>query len=352
MGPALAGITGSMPAPFEIAVNFAVSVAGIRRHGRWLATSRGCRGIDALDNYLSFIRLAGRQLNVEDDAADIIDNGVLFIGRFEVPVAAVGGHLRRQALRQGPRRREDFSAAGRQRLEADDRLVQTDLAATLEAIARHGPDAFYKGPIAAAVEMASAANGGILTAEDFANYRVTEGPPLICSYRGYRLFSTPPPSSGGTTICEILNILEGYDLGAWPSFGAVGATSGGGNASRLPRPQHLSRRPGLHQKPAGAALVQGLCSRHPRGDRRRQGNAHRGAPTAERESRDDHYSVGFYSCSAARAVRGSSRLSSKRCSTLSTTVCLRRRRSRPRASTTNGCRMRSSTSARACYPTR
>ena len=95
-----------------------------------------------------------------------------------------------------------------------DRLVQKDLASTLELIARQGPDAFYKGPIAQAVEHASKANGGILTANDFANYKVTEGPPLTCSYRGYALISSPPPSSGGTTICEILNILEGYDMKA------------------------------------------------------------------------------------------------------------------------------------------
>jgi gamma-glutamyltranspeptidase/glutathione hydrolase len=100
------------------------------------------------------------------------------------------------------------------RLAAGDRLVQSDLAATLAEIAEYGPDAFYKGAIAAAVATASAANGGILTPEDFANYRVTEGPPLTCSYRGYRILSAPPPSSGGTTICEILNILEGYDLKA------------------------------------------------------------------------------------------------------------------------------------------
>ncbi|HEV2099841.1 MAG TPA: gamma-glutamyltransferase [Stellaceae bacterium] len=95
-----------------------------------------------------------------------------------------------------------------------DRLVQKDLAATLEAIAQKGPDAFYKGPVAAAVGRASRANGGILTARDFADYTVTEGPPLTCSYRSYTIVSAPPPSSGGVTICEILNILEGYDMKA------------------------------------------------------------------------------------------------------------------------------------------
>jgi gamma-glutamyltranspeptidase / glutathione hydrolase len=98
------------------------------------------------------------------------------------------------------------------RFEPGDRLVQTDLAATLELIAQRGPDAFYKGPVAGAVEQASMANGGILSTQDFAEYTVTEAPPLTCSYRGYLIHSAPPPSSGGTTVCEILEILAGYDL--------------------------------------------------------------------------------------------------------------------------------------------
>ena len=100
------------------------------------------------------------------------------------------------------------------RFEPGDRLIQRDLAATLEAIAKDGPDAFYTGKTAALVAQASRANGGILTPRDFADYTATEGAPLSCTYRGYALISTPPPSSGGTTICEILNILEGYDLKA------------------------------------------------------------------------------------------------------------------------------------------
>jgi gamma-glutamyltranspeptidase / glutathione hydrolase len=100
------------------------------------------------------------------------------------------------------------------RLAPGDRLVQTDLAATLDLIAQQGPDAFYKGPVAAAVEQASTAKGGILSARDFAQYTVTETSPLTCSYRGYLIVSAPPPSSGGTTICEIFEILAGYDLKA------------------------------------------------------------------------------------------------------------------------------------------
>ncbi|WP_227660270.1 gamma-glutamyltransferase [Hafnia paralvei] len=95
-----------------------------------------------------------------------------------------------------------------------DRLIQTDLAKTLEAIAQNGPDAFYHGKIPQAVEAAAKKGGGILTAQDFANYRIAETAPITCSYRGYEFVSAPPPSSGGVTLCEILNVLEGYDLKA------------------------------------------------------------------------------------------------------------------------------------------
>ena len=99
-------------------------------------------------------------------------------------------------------------------LQPGDRLVQKDLANTLEAIARRGPDAFYKGAIPAAVEKAAKAHGGIITAADFAAYTATEMTPLKCSYRGYQFIAAPPPSSGGVTMCQILNILEGYDMKA------------------------------------------------------------------------------------------------------------------------------------------
>jgi gamma-glutamyltranspeptidase/glutathione hydrolase len=95
-----------------------------------------------------------------------------------------------------------------------ERLVQKDLAKTLEAISRRGPDAFYKGAIPAAVERASKAGGGILTAADFASYTITETAPLRCDYRGYVFVTAPPPSSGGVTTCQILNTLEGYDMKA------------------------------------------------------------------------------------------------------------------------------------------
>lgn len=94
-----------------------------------------------------------------------------------------------------------------------DRLLQLDLAATLRAISDGGTQAFYHGAIAAAVSAASQAHGGLLTREDFAAYTVTESAPVTCPYRGYTVVSAPPPSSGGITLCEMLQVLEGYPLG-------------------------------------------------------------------------------------------------------------------------------------------
>jgi gamma-glutamyltranspeptidase/glutathione hydrolase len=99
-------------------------------------------------------------------------------------------------------------------LQPGDRLRQPDLARTLAAIAAAGPDAFYHGALPKAVERAARRGGGVITAADFANYRIVQQAPLYCSYRGYEFVAAPPPSSGGVTLCQILNVLEGYDLKA------------------------------------------------------------------------------------------------------------------------------------------
>ncbi|RWO21100.1 gamma-glutamyltransferase [Mesorhizobium sp.] len=93
-----------------------------------------------------------------------------------------------------------------------ERLVQADLAASLSAISERGRDAFYKGPIADGIVKASAQKGGILAKADFETYAVRELEPVTCNYRGYEITSSPPPSSGGVIICEILNVLEFYPL--------------------------------------------------------------------------------------------------------------------------------------------
>jgi gamma-glutamyltranspeptidase/glutathione hydrolase len=97
-------------------------------------------------------------------------------------------------------------------LKLGDRLVQNDLADTLDAIARGGPRAFYEGPTADKIASAVQKAGGVMTADDLKNYRATERTPLSGSYRGYDLVTMPPPSSGGVELIEMLNILEGYDL--------------------------------------------------------------------------------------------------------------------------------------------
>ncbi len=95
--------------------------------------------------------------------------------------------------------------------EAGDRLVQQDLANTLQLIADQGSDAFYKGAIASEIVKASKSNNGILTKEDFAKYTVSETTPVRCTYQSYEVISSPPPG-GGTTLCQMLTILEGYKL--------------------------------------------------------------------------------------------------------------------------------------------
>lgn len=95
------------------------------------------------------------------------------------------------------------------------RLAQPQLARTLETISRGGEAAFYRGPIARAVVAASDRNGGILSLDDFARYRAEESAPVHCRYGAYDVASAPPPSSGGITLCEILNILQPYPLHVW-----------------------------------------------------------------------------------------------------------------------------------------
>ena len=102
-------------------------------------------------------------------------------------------------------------------------LVQGDLAGTLRAISDGGAEAFYKGETADLVVKASEANGGILAKADFEAYKARELEPVGCSYRGYDIVSSPPPSSGGLVICEILNVLEGYPI-SYLGYGSAETT--------------------------------------------------------------------------------------------------------------------------------
>jgi gamma-glutamyltranspeptidase/glutathione hydrolase len=95
-------------------------------------------------------------------------------------------------------------------LGAGDRLVQPDLAATLEAIARNGARTFYRGPIADEIVAAVRQSGGRMTRGDLETYEPTVREPARGTYRDYDIISMPPPSSGGVHLIEMLNVLEGF----------------------------------------------------------------------------------------------------------------------------------------------
>ena len=105
-----------------------------------------------------------------------------------------------------------FSQADGTWLRGGDRLVQTDLAATLSAIAEQGPRGFYEGPVAEKLVNAVRDAGGIMTNDDLKSYSAVIRKPVRGSYRGYDIVSMPLPSSGGTVLLESLNILEGFPL--------------------------------------------------------------------------------------------------------------------------------------------
>lgn len=112
------------------------------------------------------------------------------------------------------------------------RLVQPDLARTLRAIAREGPDAFYRGAIARTIGEAMRQHGGLVSEEDLATYRATlvDGG-LTTDYRGHQVVGVPG-ACGAVTALQSLNILEGFDL----------ARSGAGTPESVHRQAEAFRR--------------------------------------------------------------------------------------------------------------
>jgi gamma-glutamyltranspeptidase/glutathione hydrolase len=116
-----------------------------------------------------------------------------------------------ERLRRFPATAAIFLPGGRPP-RVGERLAQPDLAATLRRIAKEGKAGFYGGRTAELVEAEMRRGGGLITREDLARYEAKWRDPIVFDYRGHRVISMPPPSSGGATLAEILNILEGYDL--------------------------------------------------------------------------------------------------------------------------------------------
>ena len=142
---------------------------------------------------------------VIDPAIALADNGYV-LQQGDVEIFEAG----KERL-QEPNVAAIFLRDNEQIYQEGETLVQSDLADSLRLIAEKGTDAFYRGEIAQKIVAGSRVNGGILSLDDFADYQVRETEPISCDYRGYKVISAPPPG-GGTTVCQMLNILSGYDL--------------------------------------------------------------------------------------------------------------------------------------------
>jgi len=120
---------------------------------------------------------------------------------------------RRARLARHPASARIFAKRDGTRYRTGERLVQRDLAWSLDQIARHGARAFYDGAIAERIAADMKAHDGPITRADLRGYRAMVRVPVQGDYRGYRIESMPPPSSGGVHLIQILNILEGYPIG-------------------------------------------------------------------------------------------------------------------------------------------
>lgn len=92
---------------------------------------------------------------------------------------------------------------------------QPDLAKTLQTIADLGEDGFYSGPVAESIIREIQGGGGIMTLRDLAEYKAVWRDPITTKYKGYRLISMPPPSSGGIALAQLLEIVEDYPIDGW-----------------------------------------------------------------------------------------------------------------------------------------
>ena len=119
-----------------------------------------------------------------------------------------------QNLRKNPAAERQFFQPDGSAYAVGDIWRQADLAWTLSEISEEGINGFYGGEVAQLITTEMESGGGLITAQDLADYRVVERQPVRGTYKDFEIVSTPPPSSGGVHIVQMLNILEGYDLQA------------------------------------------------------------------------------------------------------------------------------------------
>ena len=163
-------------------------------------------------------------------------------------------------------------------------------------IAEQGPDAFYKGAIADLIAAEMARSGGLITKADLSAYTPRERPPIIGSYRGHRVVSMPPPSSGGIALVQLLNILEGFPLGDYGhnSSRAIHLVAEAARRVYADRSEWLGdpdfftcRSPGCCR----AAMPTRCEAESPRPARRRAATSSPGQPRDFEHSETTHYSV-------------------------------------------------------------
>ena len=141
------------------------------------------------------IALARDGMPIEDDVADTMT-------------------MAARLMAPWPSAKKIFFHADDTPLKPGEMMVQTDLAATLQAIAARGPRAFYEGEVAEKIAASVKSAGGLMTVDDLKAYQPIEREPVTGTYRGYGIVSMPLPSSGGTVLIEMLNMLEHFDLKA------------------------------------------------------------------------------------------------------------------------------------------
>ncbi|HSC68996.1 MAG TPA: gamma-glutamyltransferase [Cellvibrio sp.] len=159
---------------------------------------------------LDKLQKLGGKLRLRDvilPAADLAEKGFLVSPALAERMAAT-----RDNLAKFPASAAIFLDKNSKPIPAFSSLQQKDLAATYRAIAKQGPDYFYRGDFAKKTGRWMAANGGIITHKDFANYQIKMRKPIESEFAGYKLYGFPPPSSGGVHVAQILNILEQFEL--------------------------------------------------------------------------------------------------------------------------------------------
>jgi gamma-glutamyltranspeptidase/glutathione hydrolase len=204
-------------------------------------------------------------------AITLAENGFLVTPRFSDGLKA-----REKRLKKWPATRKLFYKENGAFYEPGDRFVQKELAATLRRISANGYREFYEGETAGLIAREMAENGGLITKADMAAYTPVLREPVMGTYRGYDVYSMPPPSSGGAHIVQILNILEGFPMA---SYGHNSAQTIHLMAEAM-KFAYADRSKYLGDEDFVAVPLAGLTSKKYAAKLRRQINAHKAIPSS------------------------------------------------------------------------